>query len=124
MYHCMPQKLRPRSRSDLDNKLEMAENRRRAKLVCNVLSKNSQDFVKIEGFYRPSRTRPILTQGIQICSQKWSQVNISIGYGYISQVTILYRVKFSKLEICQSDCRFKILGKKLSKESIFLFLKF
>ena len=73
--------------------------------------KKSQDYVKIGGFYRPSRTRPILTQGIQICSQKWSQVNISIGYGYISQVKILYKVKFSKLEICQSDCRFKILGK-------------
>ena len=73
--------------------------------------KKSQNQVKILGFYCPSRTRPILTQGIQICSQKWSQVNISIGYGYISQVKILYKVKFSKLEICQSDCRFKILEK-------------
>ena len=77
---------------------------------CNDVKK-SQNYVKIVGFYRPSHSRPILTPGIQICSQKWSQVNISIGYSYISQVKILYKVKFSKLEICQSDCRFKILGK-------------
>ena len=86
--------------------------------------KKSQDYVKIGGFYRPSHTRPILTQGIQICSQKWSQVNISIGYGYISQVKILYKVKFSKLEICQSDCRFKILGKNYQKKVSFFFWNF
>ena len=78
--------------------------------------KKSQDHVKIVGFYRPSHSRPILTPGIQICSQKWSQVNISIGYSYISQVKILYKVKFSKLEICQSDCRFKILAKNCVKK--------
>ena len=87
-------------------------------------TKKSQDYVKIGGFYRPSRTRPILTQGIQICSQKWSQVNISIGYGYISQVKILYKVKFSKLEICQSDCRFEILAKNCVKKVSFFFLNF
>ena len=56
----------------------------------NNAIKESQDYVKIRGFYRPSRTRPILTQGIQICSQKWSQVNVLIGYSYISQVKIPY----------------------------------
>ena len=81
--------------------------------------KKSQDHVKILGFHRPSHTRPILTPGIQICSQKWSQVNISIGYSYISQVKILYKVKFSKLEICQSDCRFKILAKNCVKKVSF-----
>ena len=84
---------------------------RRTLKIDHMETKKSQDYVKIGGFYRPSHTRPILSQGIQICSQKWSQVNISIGYGCISQVKILYKVKFSKLEICQSDCRFKILGK-------------
>ena len=92
--------------------------------VRGVYAKKSQDFVKILGFYRPSRTRPILTQGIQICSQKWSQVNISIGYSYISQVKILYKVKFSKLEICQSDCRFKILAKNCVKKVSFFFQNF
>ena len=86
--------------------------------------KKSQDYVKIVGFYRPSHSRPILTPGIQICSQKWSQVNISIGYSYISQVKILYKVKFSKLEICQSDCRFKILAKNCVKKVSFFFQNF
>ena len=86
--------------------------------------KKSQDYVKIGGFYRPSCTTPILTQGIQISSQKWSQVNISIGYGHISQVKILYKVKFSKLEICQSDCRFKILAKNCVKKVSFFFQNF
>ena len=79
--------------------------------ACARTHKKSQDHVKILGFHRPSHIRPILTPGIRICSQKWSQVNISIGYSYIYQVKILYKVKFSKLKICQSDCRFKILGK-------------
>ena len=83
--------------------------------------KKSQNQVKILGFYCPSCTRQILTPGIRICSQKWSQVNISIDYGYISQVKILYKVKFSKLEICQSDCRFKILGKNYDKKVSFFF---
>ena len=87
------------------------------------LSKKSQDNVKIGGFYRPSHSRPILTPGIQICSQKWSQINISIGYSYISQVKILYKVKFSKLEICHSDCRFKILARNCVKK-VLLFSKF
>ncbi len=76
------------------------------------------------GFYQPFYTRPILTPGIRICSQKWSQVNISIGYGHISQAKILYKVRFSKLEICQSDCRFKILGKNYQKKVSFFFLNF
>ena len=63
-----------------------------------------QDHVTIVGFYHPSHTRPIFTTGIRICIQKRSQVNISIGYSYISQVKILHKVKFSKLEIYQSDC--------------------
>ena len=87
-------------------------------------TKKSQHHVKMLGFYRPSHTRPILTPGIQICGQKWSQVNISIGYGYISQVKILYKVKFSKLEICQSDCRFKILAKNCVKKVSFFFQNF
>ena len=78
-----------------------------------------QGHVRILGFYRPSHTGPLLTPGIQICSRKWSEVYILIGFSYISQVKILYEVKFSKLEICQSNCRFKILGKKISKESFF-----
>ena len=90
----------------------------------HVNPKKSQDYVKIVGFYRPSHSRPILTPGIQICSQKWSQVNISIGYSYISQVKILYKVKFSKLEICQSDCRFKILAKNCVKKVSFFFQNF
>ena len=89
-----------------------------------IHNKKSQDYVKIVGFYRPSHSRPILTPGIQICSQKWSQVNISIGYSYISQVKILYKVKFSKLEICQSDCRFKILAKNCVKKVSFFFQNF
>ena len=76
------------------------------------------------GFYRPSHTRPILTPGIQICGQKWSQVYISIGYGYISQVKILYKVKFSKLEIYPSDCRFEILAKNCVKKVSFFFQNF
>ena len=87
-------------------------------------TKKSQDHIKNVRFYRPSHTRPILTPGIRICSQKWSQVNISIGYRYISQVKLLYKVKFSKLEICQSDCRFKILGKNYQKKVSFFFLNF
>ena len=55
----------------------------------DIFIKKSQDYVEIVGFYRPFYTRPILTPGIQICSQKRSQVNISIGYSYISQVKIL-----------------------------------
>ena len=86
--------------------------------------KKSQDQVKILGFYRPYCTRPILTPGIRICSQKWCQVKISIDYGYISQVKILYKVKFSKLEICQSDCRFKILAKNCVKKVSFFFQNF
>merc|ERR1712142_541021 len=43
MYHCMPQKLRPRSRSDLDNKLEMAENRRRAKLAAGQAMRKKRE---------------------------------------------------------------------------------
>ena len=86
--------------------------------------KKSQDHIKNVRLYRPSHTRPILTPGIRICSQKWSQVNISIGYGYISQVKILYKVKFSKLEICQSDCRFKILAKNCVKKVSFFFQNF
>ena len=89
-----------------------------------MLIKKSQDQVKIVGFYRPSWTRPILTLGIRICSQKWSQVNISIDYGYISQVKMLYKVKFSKLEICQSDCRFEILAKNCVKKVSFFFQNF
>ena len=91
--------------------------------ICHYIKK-SQDYVKIVGFYRPSHSRPILTPGIQICSQKWSQVNISIGYSYISQVKILYKVKFSKLEICQSDCRFKILAKNCVKKVSFFLQNF
>ena len=94
-----------------------------ASVSLHIITKKSQDYVKIVGFYRPSHSRPIWTPGIQICSQKWSQVNISIGYSYISQVKILYKVKFSKLEICQSDCRFKILGKEILKERIFFFFE-
>ena len=89
-----------------------------------ITAKNIQDQVKVVGFYQPFHTRPILTPGIRICSQKWSQVNISIGYRYISQVKLLYKVKFSKLEICQSDCRFKILGKNYQKKVSFFFLNF
>ena len=95
----------------------------RVQIDFNIIKK-SQDYVKIVGFYRPSHSRPILTPGIQICSQKWSQVNISIGYSYISQVKILYKVKFSKLEICQSDCRFKILAKNCVKKVSFFFQNF
>ena len=87
-------------------------------------SKKSQYQVQILGSYCPSHTKPILTPGIRICSQKWSQVNISIGYRYISQVKILYKVKFSKLEICQSDCRFKILAKNCVKKVSFFFQNF
>ena len=86
--------------------------------------KKSQDHVRILGFYRPSYTRPILTPEIRICSQKWSQVYISIDYGNISQVKMLYKVKFSKLEICQSDCRFIILGKNYKKKVFFFFRNF
>ena len=89
-----------------------------------ICIKKSQDQVKILGFYRPSHTIPILTPGIQICNQKWSQVNISIDYGYISQVILPYKVKFSKLEICQSDCRFKILAKNCVKKVSFFFQNF
>ena len=53
---------------------------------------------------------PCLTPGIRICSPKWSQVNISIEYRYISQGKILYNVRSLKLKFCQSDCRFKILA--------------
>ena len=95
-----------------------------ASVSLHIITKKSQDYVKIVGFYRPSHSRPILTPGIQICSQKWSQVNISIGYSYISQVKILYKVKFSKLEICQSDCRFKILAKNCVKKVSFFFQNF
>ena len=97
--------------------------------LCSVKTmtisvKNIQDQVKVVGFYHPFHTRPILTPGIRICSQKWSQVNISIGYRYISQVKLLYKVKFSKLEICQSDCRFKILAKNCQKKVSFFFWNF
>ena len=88
------------------------------------VDKKYQDQIKTRGFYRPSYTRPILTPGIQICSQKQSQVNISIDYGYISQVILPYKVKFSKLEICQSDCRFKILAKNCVKKVSFFFQNF
>ena len=86
--------------------------------------KNIQDQVKVVGFYQPFHTRPILTPGIRICSQKWSQVNISIGYRYISKVKLLYKVKFSKLKIYQFDCRFKILTKNCQKKVSFFFLNF
>ena len=98
--------------------------KRRFNSINSRSTKKSQDYVKIVGFYHPSHSRPILTPGIQICSQKWSQVNISIGYSYISQVKILYKVKFSKLEICQSDCRFKILAKNCVKKVSFFFQNF
>ena len=76
----------------------------------HVCSKDIQDHVTVVELYHPSYTRTNLTQGIRICSQKWSQVNILIGYRYVSQVIILKKVKSLKLEICQSNCRFKILA--------------
>ena len=94
------------------------------KTKSGTIAKKSQNQVKILGFYCPSRTRPVLIPGIRICSQKWSQFDISIDYGYISQVKILYKVKFSKLEICQSDCRFKILAKNCVKKVSFFFQNF
>ena len=87
--------------------------------ACARTHKKSQDHVKILGFHRPSHIRPILIPGIRICSQKWSQVNISIGYSYISQVKILYKVKFSKLEISQFDGRLKIYGKNNQRKCLF-----
>ena len=81
----------------------------------------SQDHVKITGFYHPSPTSPILNPGIQICHQKSTQDNISISYGYISQVKKLQKVKFSKLGICQSVNRNPC--KKMCEESVFFFNK-
>jgi len=43
MYHCVPQKFRPRSRSDLDSKLEMAENRRRARLAAGQAMRKKRE---------------------------------------------------------------------------------
>lgn len=43
MYQCVPQKFRPRSRSDLDNKLEMAENRRRARLAADQAMRKKRE---------------------------------------------------------------------------------
>ena len=39
-------------------------------ISVDVDVKKSQAYVKIVGFYRPSHSRPILTPGIQIYSQK------------------------------------------------------
>ena len=41
-----------------------------------------------------------------------------------SQVKMLYKVKFSKLEFCQSDCRFEILAKNCVKKVSFFFQNF
>ena len=90
-----------------------------ASVSLHIITKKSQDYVKIVGFYRPSHTRPILTPGIRICGQKWAQLNISIGYGYISRSKSYIRSNFQNWKFVNLIADSKSLQKNCEKVSSF-----